>query len=917
VTEPKYTDSELVEFAKAFLQQHTQIWNKERQPIFPIAPLGKLTKEQKEEAEQLHRTGATPGIYTDLDMQVQKQFGRTAGPQNLQMTPAIANAVDKFKQTSQTPLDKAALYKTVNTELTQQNFHQNILRTIRDKIFQNPIARTDPNYQNAYLENVIRMNKEPNIYQNKGTPGTDVQNYAPGQREASYHQTSVQEQYNKNFENEVHTNVVSNTSLQRIANLRLTYALVQKNYDQVIKEIGLFHLYLEKSVEHQGNLFEFAASAIGKSWGQKLLDEQHSLVNAHPDLFSLKQTPNETLEQLKKLADSLHDQANSIISDINNPRENSIPNQNIENAMNKELYKLDPATYRHDIQQYLTTNSVNLNELQKDLLQKEIDAPSVTARSFYQLSQRLDQTLSPEQDRGMFNSMFDINMHLNNEVRNHGTALPFQATLHGLFHDAINRGDVYHAQGFLNAIWHPTTGEEHISSKDHLESLIDTRKYYDSSNPLVHNQIYQNEFTKSLPEDIFNEYTTVKNTLAAFTARFQQYGVAPDQSETTAYATQYLNFKRKIAALTAQNPSNLLYKAINDHSEQLYNPHGLYRLFHDPLGYNSKLVEDTARLAQGPNLLSFDTQVENTPQQQVDSEEMKEAESGDNEIVNDQKVGAGRDKHHYHKYIKALQHHSPHQTAKEHDAHFEKNAHHMHHNQSMMGGVAHNIAALYTHHKPHDHVIHMLNKLSHLDTVSNNKHIEAKGCGFCGGILQLHGHSKNKADITCASCLEKNGMTSKRFNPLQVKPVPLESSPHEEHRKLAEDHKHNTLLASIQRYGGSEKNLFERFEETYSGSKKFVSQWKKDYVVDRPFASNDLDKLVFATGYFLYNEAATNDEFLDNLNALAIKYLEKVDKDDSLKKVALTHKFMTFDELKKLIESRPGVLLTLIYDLDH
>jgi len=79
----------------------------------------------------------------------------------------------------------------------------------------------------------------------------------------------------------------------------------------------------------------------------------------------------------------------------------------------------------------------------------------------------------------------------------------------------------------------------------------------------------------------------------------------------------------------------------------------------------------------------------------------------------------------------------------------------MHHNQSMMGGVAHNIAALYTHHKPHDHVIHMLNKLSHLDTVSNNKHIEAKGCGFCGGILQLHGHSKNKADITCASCLEK------------------------------------------------------------------------------------------------------------------------------------------------------------------
>jgi len=48
-------------------------------------------------------------------------------------------------------------------------------------------------------------------------------------------------------------------------------------------------------------------------------------------------------------------------------------------------------------------------------------------------------------------------------------------------------------------------------------------------------------------------------------------------------------------------------------------------------------------------------------------------------------------------------------------------------------------------------------------------------------------------------------MTSKRFNPLQVKPVPLESSPHEEHRKLAEDHKHNTLLASIQRYGGSEK----------------------------------------------------------------------------------------------------------------
>ena len=243
--------------------------------------------------------------------------------------------------------------------------------------------------------------------------------------------------------------------------------------------------------------------------------------------------------------------------------------------------------------------------------------------------------------------------------------------------------------------------------------------------------------------------------------------------------------------------------------------------------------------------------------------------------------------------------------------HDNMNARH-HLNLLHLGGVTKHAHHLYTHHKPHEYILNDLHRIKHLDEPRFPHKLPVKGCGVCGGTKELYVHNKNISDITCKPCMDSMGMTHKR-NRVDIT-QPLESSNVPEHKELHEKIKHNNLIAQI---GGTEhSNLWQQFENTFTGSKAFIKLWKKSYVMNRAYQPADLNKLAFAIGFYLYNEIEVNDHFLDNLNASAIRYLEATQKED-VKKLPLTHKFMTFDEIKEAVQKRPGILKTLIFDIDN
>ena len=84
--------------------------------------------------------------------------------------------------------------------------------------------------------------------------------------------------------------------------------------------------------------------------------------------------------------------------------------------------------------------------------------------------------------------------------------------------------------------------------------------------------------------------------------------------------------------------------------------------------------------------------------------------------------------------------------------------------------------------------------------------------------------------------------------------------------------------------------------------------------MDRAFREQDYNKMIYSLGKWLY--ADINDKFADNLNSLIIRYLESIDKDDSIKKVYIPERFLSFHELAELVKSKPGVLKTFLVDLE-
>jgi hypothetical protein len=970
VTEPHYSDEQLIKFAEAFLQKHLKIKKNERQLLPPLLPISKLSKSEIAEQEQIHASSADPteanknATYSDLSQYVEKRFFRQAGPHHLRAHPAINSAVGEYLKSTQTPVERARLYTTVENRLNKENFQNTPTRAIynlvTDKDTFSLSKPKKPAYDLITLDSIIQ-----NTLKEKNTQSDIVQttqsgksNLIPFQRETPVHEETLAEQIAYNYEKERQRNIVSNLGMQRVVNLHFSASLVKRTLDQLYQTRNTLLKNLKRSQE-LGNFEEQLSKVplLRAGYPQSNLEQiQNDLVRAHPDFFTKDMTTNDVIDHINRLIVTVQAQYSSIVSDVHNPTAYEPP-QRVANTFSKSLYELNPETYKKQLRAYVATNP-NLTDLQRDIINQEIESDSVERQgiqSYFNLAKKLDQTLPEAGDRTQFDNMFDIYSHINAHVEYNTPRriFEFQTRLHGLFHNAINKGQLYEAQGFLNAMWHPTTGEE---SLEHLDPLTMNRKYYDGSNELVKSQLYQNEFTKTLPEQLFQKYIDLQNNIAAFVARQEQYGQAPNQAEMAVYAMKYKDYVNELKNLNNKNPGNLFYDALSNHLNDIYSPSAAWYSLHMPSSRFTNYYHDLKSALE-----SRESYTDNSaPTELISSSEHDvlphdRAEQSSAEATKKQITQGGSVLHHFRKHAhklitplmkKVLSYNAEHEAPSMTDTDVRKklisqyaaNAHHHlkhllhhrdgamhfeqeaiqehndaihHHNMSHYGGMIHHYANTYTHHKPHHHVLYQLHKIKQLESVGEGiKHV--KGCGICGTTADLYGHPKHVNDITCKYCLDKHGISSKRGHASQA--YPLESSSHKEHKELLENIKHNNL---IKRHAGTEepKNLFSMFNETYSGKKNFINVWKKSYVMDRDFVDSDFNKMVYAIGFYLYNEPEVTETFIDNLNASVIRYMEKHNIDD--KKVPLTHKFLSFNELKDLIKEKPGVLKTLIFDLDH
>jgi len=348
-------------------------------------------------------------------------------------------------------------------------------------------------------------------------------NIIPQQREPGYHTETPSEDFAYNFEKQQQLNVISNTLAQRTANVYHSLNFVNTVANQLIKTQKEIYSGLRNTTGP--NPLVMFSHAIGiQAPADKVLEKiRTDLIEHHPDTFKATDTINDCLTKLNGLIASLRDQYNSILSDIKNPTADQPP-EVILSAFNKDLYKLNLDTYKRDLTAFVTTHSDKLTPLQKDIITQHVSSDRLTQQnaieSYFQLSKRLDQSLEPTQDRTMFDTMFSLSNYvdakpLENQSKHH---FEYTTALHNEFKKAIHSGQIYHAQGFLNAMWHPTTGEENLAN--FIDGKLNRRLTYDSTNPKIQNQIYQNEFTKTIPEEVFDNFLQVKNALAAFTARY-------------------------------------------------------------------------------------------------------------------------------------------------------------------------------------------------------------------------------------------------------------------------------------------------------------------------------------------------------------------------------------------------------------
>jgi len=185
----------------------------------------------------------------------------------------------------------------------------------------------------------------------------------------------------------------------------------------------------------------------------------------------------------------------------------------------------------------------------------------------------------------------------------------------------------------------------------------------------------------------------------------------------------------------------------------------------------------------------------------------------------------------------------------------------------------------------------------------NYEKIPTKGCGFCGGNMDLLVHDKDINDYTCTPCYDKEKMTAGRFSSRQTKLYPIEDSKHEQHKNDNKQHKINTFLLALDKE--NPKTKFQEFDESANINKDWLKRYSKDYVMDRPYLKKDKDKLVYLLGMREHAPEFMSTELKANLQKMIFNHLKHEKPKPSIPQL---DKFNTFDEINHQVTHGGGFL---------
>lgn len=1031
-----WTNDQLVQFAKAFLAKFGKIKKSERQALDQLSKSKKQDYLSTSERNFLKTSDLSTQKYGDIDFVtrgVEQQLGRKIAMPRLLLTyPPTQRHFDEYSKSPGTPADRARLVAAVSNTLGTEGYSNSIVREIfnnvpfvsgvvNDYFDERTRATSDLRFTDYVAEEQARVNQGKQMLQRP-----DVMTYDPTSGQQDIHVNQLMPQYTSSyvtsrFDIDQRENMSKHIMFQRMGNLTYSLRLYKQMSDTIVQDIRI----LTTALNRASKMHLISTGPIQEAH-VLIQNVMRKLSLAYPNYVTIETTPNDALNTLKTLNANVNAAYNATIDSIYSG-ELTHPEESIGSLNNRYLPRFDSGNYRKVMENSL--NSDQLNTQQKDYVRQYLHRnKDFTMQTHLEFMKNIGKMRDGQQDTQFLNRMFDLNTTMgivSDEMGDEKMHEILQSALQTQVAVSVQNNDLGSAVQYMNALSNPTLQERDLL--DFAERYSTNYQYYDSSNPLIRDIWYKTSFLQNTDQQIFDEFTNLKNMVSGFIAQKQIQGYWPNPSEMQTFREAQTALQTKLQEELRRNPNNVVYNSMLNSSVMQYDSSIMYQLFSEPQSpylasvFNEQFNTMPSKLSQAsttpPSSIGIEgnqneMQYDTTPQTalaQVGGPKLSpQLQAKWDSLISDkdlteakQGVKQGGVIHHYMKHaFKAVQTANLMKDAYDPDLYkqltyqgiakrafkgnalrwmlnvgkdvpdflktgnvplmefYDQNGHHETMSQDTQvfetqippmdklslpdfekmnfieydkitdqddkvhAGNLHHIGGLMTHaQKTYRHTTPAQNMINHLYKISplprqNVQHKQVQGCGICSTHDGLHGYSSDEDDITCSECLGKHGITSKRKPAHVKKHVMIGASLKNKHKQLHNDIENNKLFEKIRTQPTS--NNWDDFVGSFKGKslEKTMGLWKSKHVMDRSFVKSDMSKLIFAIGKFLYDEDDVNETFLDNLNMAVIKYLEQVDADDSLKKAKLPSKFHTFDELKELIQSSPGVLKTLLFELD-
>jgi len=179
----------------------------------------------------------------------------------------------------------------------------------------------------------------------------------------------------------------------------------------------------------------------------------------------------------------------------------------------------------------------------------------------------------------------------------------------------------------------------------------------------------------------------------------------------------------------------------------------------------------------------------------------------------------------------------------------------------------------------------------------------AKGCGICGGNMDLMVHDKDVNDYTCKPCFDKEKMTAGRFLSRHTKLYPISESKHPQHIEDDKQHKVNSFLLALD--NEKPKTKFQEFDESARIPKDWITRYSQDYVMDRPHLKKDKEKMTYLLGMREHAPEFMSTPLKANLQKMIFNHLKNEKPKPSIPDL---HKFNTYDEIHHQVTHGSGFL---------